>query len=301
MSFGKLFILDPVKKSIFFKGLLKHLAELQSVITVVTSTGLCGFFKKIVEDLSFFLRSFFGSEEHSRVVGIGVSGDQSRYIDIIAEEHIVNKAKSAGLPAWVISEEKGRWTLSEKPELVLLVDPLDGSLNYSLGIPFASISLAVYHGIAKITEPVYGVVYNIFTGDSVELCNEKVFHNGIQVPKYLDRGFEVISVYTEDPKPLETILKEFKGKNVSVKTRTMGSASIEAVYAAIGLIGHFVHLTGRIRNTDLAVALAIADKLGAGVYTAPPLSEITVNDVQKIEKVVIASKKSPIWKLIDVL
>jgi len=264
-------------------------------------TELCGFFRKVVEDLASFLRRHFGSEEYSRVVGTGVSGDQSRYIDVITEELVVEKVKSAGLSAWVVSEEKGRWALSEKPELVLLVDPLDGSLNYSLRIPFASVSLAVYPGIAKITEPVYGVVYNIFTSDSLELCNGKVFHDGIQITEYLGRGFEVVSIYTEDPKHLEIISKEFKRNNVSVKTRTMGSASLEAVYAAVGLIGHFVHLTGRIRNTDLAVALAVADRLKTRVYTAPPLSEIAVDRVQEIKKVIIASKKSLIWKLIDEL
>lgn len=255
--------------------------------------------RKIAEDLASLLRKYFGLDEYGKIIGTGVSGDQSRYIDIVAEEYVVNEVKKRDLPAWVISEERGQWILHREPEYFILVDPLDGSLNYALRIPFASVSIAIYRKAKSIIEPEYGVVLDIFTGDTIEIYGKEVVFNGIHVPHYLNRGLEVLSVYTEDARHIDMLVKSLKESGIHAKTRTMGSASLEATYAALGLIGHFVHLTGKIRNTDLAVALAAASKLGAGIYIKPSLNEIRVDKVQSIEKVIIASKNSPLWRIVD--
>lgn len=265
---------------------------------MVLVTELREISREIANGLASLLRKYFGLDEYGKIIGTGVTGDQSRYVDIVAEEYVVNEVKKRNLRAWVIGEERGRWILCEEPEYLILVDPLDGSLNYALRIPFASISIAVYRKAKSIIEPEYGVVLNIFTGDAIEIYGEEVTFNGVHVSHYLDRGLEVLSVYTEDARHLDMLVKGLRENGIHVKTRTMGSASLEAAYAALGLIGHFVHLTGKIRNTDLAVALAVASKLGAGVYIRPPLNGIKVDEVQNIERVVIASKNSPLWRII---
>lgn len=259
----------------------------------------CEFIRGVAEGLANMLRNYFGLDEYSRVVGTGVSGDYTRCIDVVAEEYVVNAVKRAGLPAWVISEERGLWALCERPSYILLLDPLDGSLNYALKIPFASVSIALYSASKKINEPTCGMVLNVFTGDRVEVYEDRVLFNGTVVPAYLNRGFEVVSIYTEDSKHLDLVFKCLKERGVPVKTRTMGSAAIESAYAAIGLIGHFIHLTGRIRNTDIAVSLAVASKMGIGAYTDPPVNEIEISRVESIKKVLLAPKTSPIWRVLD--
>lgn len=270
---------------------------------MVLCRELRGDMRRVVEQVASLLRSGFGDEDYSRVIGVGVGGDQSRYIDVVAEEHIVKGIQGLGTRAWVVSEERGVWALSSKPEVVFLVDPLDGSLNYVLRIPFASISIAAYPVGASIVEPFYGVVYNIFTGDSIELCDGEVFFNGVKVNSYLglEEGYNVLSVYTENLEHLEKIKRAFGEGPGSLKIRVMGSASIEASYAALGLIGHFAHLTGKVRNVDIAVALALAHRLGAGLYTDPPLRDMRIDAVERVNKLIIARRESPIWKVVNEL
>lgn len=266
---------------------------------MTSNADICRIFKKIAEDTARLLRNYFGIDKYNEIIGRGVAGDVSRLIDVIAEEYVLDRVEETGFIAWVVGEERGRRELGENPDIIVLLDPLDGSLNYSLKIPFASVSLAVYHGLTSIVNPVYGVVYNIFTKDVIEICGGRVYFNNTEMTSRLNTGLELVSIYTENPLHLSILKKVLEENNIHVKTRTMGSASIEAAYAAVGFIGHFIHLTGRIRNTDIAVALAIANKLGAGIYTYPFINEIRVDIVEPIKKVVIADRNSPVWSVIS--
>lgn len=263
---------------------------------------LCISFRDIVRDTARLLRGIFRRDEYSEIVGIGVSGDISRLVDVVAEEYIVDRIGKTKYSAWVISEERGlRKMSSGKPDIIALIDPLDGSLNYSLGIPFASISIAIYRGLVEIINPIYGVVYNIFTDDAVEICNSRVYFNGENISSRFNKGLEVISIYTENPRHIEMIKEMFERHGIEIKTRTMGSASLEGVYAAIGLIGHFIHLTGTLRNIDIAVALAIARALDTNIYTDPPVEEMRIDDIQVFKKVFITSRESPLRSIFSEL
>lgn len=262
---------------------------------------LCRVFGEIARKVAESLENLAGRQEYMEVIGFGVSGDLSRRIDLLAEELVVSEVGKLGLSAWVVSEEKGVWKLADNPEFIVLVDPLDGSLNYYLGIPFASVSIAVYRRGSHIASPLYGVVRSVFSNVVVELCEDTVFLNEQEIPQYLSRGFEVVSIYTENPYHIEVIVRKLEERGVKAKTRTMGSAALEASYAAIGLIGHFVHLTGRLRNVDIPVALAIASRLGAEVYTEPRLEELEVSEVQLIRKVLITQRDSGLREVIEKL
>jgi myo-inositol-1(or 4)-monophosphatase len=81
----------------------------------------------------------------------------------------------------------------------------------------------------------------------------------------------------------------------------MGSASLEALYAALGVINGFMHLTGKLRNSDVAVAIGVANALNTGIYVSPVLNELKTSEIVKIEKIVIARRNSEIWKIVDEL
>lgn len=264
---------------------------------------VCSVFRKIGFEASFMLRELYGKREYLEVVGEGVSGDISRRIDVVVEDYIVEETRATGFKAVVVGEEKGSRVLNSQPELVVLVDPLDGSLNYTLGIPFASLSIAVYRRGASITEPLYGFVKNIFVDDVFEICSGVVYYNGSRVDKPLDNtdGDNVVSIYTEQPRHLELVSRVFRENKKNLKTRTMGSASLEALYAALGVINGFMHLTGKLRNSDVAVAIGVASALNTGIYVSPGLNELKTSEIVKIEKIVIARRDSEIWKIVDKL
>lgn len=262
---------------------------------------ICIDFRNIAENTADMLRRISGSPYYSEVVGTNVTGDISRRVDIEAENYIVDEIRKLDYKAWIVSEERGTWKLHEEPDIVVLVDPLDGSLNYYLGIPFASVSIAVYKKNSRITEPFYGVVRSIFSNDVIEVCNGIVLLNNVPIKSNLNRGNDVISIYAEKAHQVSAIINKLREKSSSVKTRTMGSAALEAAYAALGLIGHFVHITGRIRTVDIPVGLAIAFILGKEVYTDPHVDTLELISVQTIRKVVITTKSSGLIEVVEQL
>lgn len=253
---------------------------------------LCRELKNIVSKTSELLRSLYGREDLMEIVGVGVSGDVTRRIDLIAEEFIVSEFRKLGVKAWVVSEEKGSWELAPDPDFIALVDPLDGSINYYLGLPFVSVSIALYRPGSRITDPLCGVVQSVFTDTLVEVLGENVLLNGKLVHRHLGKGFEVVSIYAENPNQIKLVIGRLEEKGTKIRTRTMGSAALEASFAAIGLIGHFVHVTGKLRNVDIPVALAAASRLGAELLVEPSVAELPIDRVVNIRKVFITQKNS---------
>ena len=263
---------------------------------------ICKAYRRVVENAVNLLREYYGLDYYIEIVGRGASGDVSRRIDIIVEDYIVDCALNTGFKTWVLGEEKGLRKLTEKPEHVLVVDPLDGSLNYALGIPFVAVSLSVYTSNNRnITSAIYSNVTSVFTNSVIEFCNGKTYYNKVEVIKRASRGIDVLSIYTENPLTFNTIREAFTKAGLELKTRTMGAASLEASYAALGFIGQFAHLTGKVRNIDLAAAFTVARALGAFTHTQPSLDEISITRLETISKVVIASTNSPLLNILDKL
>jgi myo-inositol-1(or 4)-monophosphatase len=258
-------------------------------------------FRKIVDYTASLLRELYGREDYIEVTGYGVSGDVSRRIDIIAEDYIVDALKSNGLNALVVGEEKGARSIGSNIDYIVLVDPLDGSLNYSIGIPFASVSLAVYKPGSLITQPIYGVVRSVFTNEIYELCNNNIYYNGRVLTRKQSESDLVLSIYTENPQHLQALLEVSRGIGRGLKIRTMGSASLEAIYASIGSISAFIHLTGKLRNSDVAVAMAIAEVSKAGLFTIPRIEEISINRIERIEKIIISQNNNLFKALVEKL
>lgn len=262
---------------------------------------ICSVFREISNKLVKLLRENHGKEEYYKVVGEGVSGDKSRLIDLMAEDYFTNEVEKLGLKIWVVGEEKGLRKLVLDPEYLVIVDPLDGSLNYVSNMPFSSVSIAVYRYTSPVTDPIYGIVQSVFSNDTIEICQGNVLYRGVLLNSYVNRGAELVSIYTENPRDLEILQKIYRDRGFYIKTRTMGSASLEAAYAAIGFIGGFIHLTGKLRSSDVSVALAIANKIGAKVVTEPSLHNIKIDVIQPIRRVFISSANSPIWSIINEL
>src|SRR4029077_9067920 len=90
--------------------------------------------RRVLEDLPT-------RNEREPVVGQGLGGDETTAVDQAAEDAIV--AHFRDLDVTIISEEVGRLG---NGETVVVIDPIDGSLNAKRGIPFFSLSIAVADG-----------------------------------------------------------------------------------------------------------------------------------------------------------
>jgi fructose-1,6-bisphosphatase/inositol monophosphatase family enzyme len=107
--------------------------------------------------------------KHRSLTGVGVEvvrtrsdGDATRAFDEDLEERLLRFFQESRLPARFSSEERADIDLASSPELLLLVDPLDGSAMAARGYPTGSIAVSVVDmGTAT---PLLSRIVEVFTG-----------------------------------------------------------------------------------------------------------------------------------------
>ncbi len=222
----------------------------------------------IVGEIAGYLRDLYGLVELSKVVGRGASGDTTRRIDALAEDYAIELLKNTGYNLLVVSEEKGIVRIGNRSEIIALMDPLDGSLNYTLGIPAVSVSL-VFYSIDNpyLINPLAGAVANVFLREIISFDGERVYLNKNPIHGYMSSRSGIAVVYTRNPDIFPLIHKFMSGTfEYPTRLRVLGSAALESVYAGLGRIDLFFHNTGRLRNLDVAGGIGVARRLSAQVF-----------------------------------
>ncbi|RLG91442.1 MAG: D-fructose 1,6-bisphosphatase [Thermoprotei archaeon] len=223
---------------------------------------------KIAGEAAGYLRDLYGIEELSTVLGRGASGDTTRKIDALIEDFVIELLKNTGLKLHIVSEERGVIESIDEPDYLVLMDPLDGSLNYTLGIPNVAVSIVFYKpSTNNISDPVAGAVSNVFLRETYSFDEENVYINKVRVEKYVSRKSGIAVIYTNNVDTFRKtylFMKKYFGGDV--RLRVLGSAALESVYAALGRIDLFLHNTGRLRNLDVAGGIAIAKRLGVKFF-----------------------------------
>src|SRR4051795_2426120 len=96
----------------------------------------------------------------------GEGGDRTLVIDAEAEERVfaaLQHLHDAGARFTVVSEERGTVDFGSD-EVLVVVDPIDGSLNAKRGLPHHALSVAVATG-PPIADVVFGFVYALGPGE----------------------------------------------------------------------------------------------------------------------------------------
>jgi len=139
-----------------------------------------------------------------------------------------------------------------------VLDPIDGTNNYAIGIPFCAISLALLKG----GEPVYGLVFDYGAdtfweggpGFGIRFGHRKWtprVHEFTEREGVVATHFPMPSAEYERLRPLLTVYR----------MRSFGSATLNLTYAAAGIIDGCIDF--RVRVWDIAAAYALlraADK-----------------------------------------
>jgi myo-inositol-1(or 4)-monophosphatase len=108
-----------------------------------------------------------GTEAGRRAHQIGAGGDTTVEVDRVAEDVVFSELAAlaeGGERFSVLSEEAGHRSFGAELPLVL-VDPVDGSLNAKQGVPLYGLMLAVLDGPA-VSDALAGLVMNLATGQS---------------------------------------------------------------------------------------------------------------------------------------
>jgi myo-inositol-1(or 4)-monophosphatase len=169
-------------------------------------------------------------------------------------------------PHPILSEEAGAVGESFTSDaLHWIVDPLDGTANYSRGVPLAVVSIALWNGQV----PVYGVIYDfwrneIFQGgrDAGAFLNEYPIHVSAETDPaqaILATGFPANRDFGAEPlQRFLTSIQSFR------KIRLFGSAALSLAYVACGRVDAYSEED--IMLWDIAAGAAIVE--GAGGHVA---------------------------------
>jgi myo-inositol-1(or 4)-monophosphatase len=214
--------------------------------------------RNAVEDVRGVLGTLPTRLEREPVVGSGLGGDETTAIDRAAEDAIV--ARFRDLDVTIVSEEAGRLG---NGSTVVVVDPIDGSVNAKRGIPFFSLSIAVADG-ETMDDVHFGYVYDFGSreewtatrGGGARLDGSPL---GALRPK--DRieilGFEATlasSIARDAPKVTD----------LAQRLRIMGSLALSLCHLAAGRVDGVCSLKGA-RSVDIAAAQLLCREAGLAI------------------------------------
>jgi len=166
---------------------------------------------------------------------VGAGGDRTMELDRAAEAVAFGRLQGAaddGERFSVLSEEAGRRSFGADYPLVL-VDPVDGSLNAKQGVPFFGIMLALLDG-PTVADTVAGCVVNLVTGESWTAIRKQGAWRGgqpIEVQPPQDRGRIELLGLESNPRALAAA-KALVEK--SSKIRILGSMALSIAHTAAG-------------------------------------------------------------------
>lgn len=197
---------------------------------------------------------------------IGAGGDRTMELDRAAEAAVfaeLDHLNAQGELFAILSEEAGHRALGAEYPLVL-VDPVDGSLNAKQGIPFFAVMLALLDG-PTVGDTVAGCVVNLIDGEAwTAIRGQGAWHAGSPItmaPRDGRDGFEVVGLEST-PRALDRARGLVQR---SSKVRILGSMALAIAHTAAGGFDAFCAPVP-VRVFDMAASLLILRESG-GVAT----------------------------------
>jgi len=193
--------------------------------------------------------------------------------DQAAHEFIVGKLTNTGIP--IISEEGNALSFNLNDHQ-WIIDPIDGTFNFTRGFEMAAVSIALWdNGI-----PILGVVHHLFTNEVFSSFQHRgAFKNDHRISvsavkqkneAILATGFPSGRDYSKGSLDKFIInVQEYK------KIRMLGSASLMLTYVACGCLD--VYYEEDIYIWDVAAGLAIILEAGGKYSIQPGSSDIKYN------------------------
>ena len=216
--------------------------------------------KDIGEKVFTEFKKYQKRKDSTRVLRIGYGGDKTILIDDITEKIILNHFKSTGKSFIFISEEIGKLTIGKKPEVIITVDPLDGSNNIVVGIPFVSTSIAIGDLSQKMSGVEVGYVKNLINGDDYyAIKNKGAFKNKKRIHVIKKRtGCVIGDIAANRRTNFQRIVRV--GENFSM-VRLFGSCCLGMCFFSEGMSDAYIGLGGK-RTLDHAAAQLIIREAG---------------------------------------
>jgi myo-inositol-1(or 4)-monophosphatase len=193
--------------------------------------------------------------EREPVVGAGLGGDATTAIDRAAEEAILARFRPLG--ATIVSEEVGR---VDGGDTVVVIDPIDGSLNAKRGIPFFSLSIAVADG-ETMDDVHFGFVHDFGSGEEwTARRGEGAWLNGERLGEV--RPKEKVEILSFEATLTSLVARQApQVAELAHRLRIMGSLALSLCHLAAGRVDAVCSLKPT-RSVDVAAAQLLCRELG---------------------------------------
>jgi myo-inositol-1(or 4)-monophosphatase len=185
----------------------------------------------------------------------GEGGDDTTAIDEAAERVVLDRFRPLGIS--IVSEEVG---FVEGDSTLVVVDPIDGSLNAKRGIPFFSVSIAVADGrtmdgvhFAYVYDFGSGEEWTARRGEGAWLDGEAL---GSVRPK---ERIEILSFEATLTSLVAERAAAFTG--IAHRLRVMGSLALSLCHLAAGRVDGVCSLK-EARSVDIAAAQLLCREVG---------------------------------------
>ena len=212
--------------------------------------------KKAALEAGNFLRK---NKENLNKTKSSTDRDIKIQADIEAEKiikDIINDGSSFG----ILAEESGI-SSDESYKNLWVVDPLDGTANYSRSIPLCCVSIAMLSD----AKPVLGVIYDFNNDELYEgSINTSACLNGkgitVSTTKISQEGILVTGLPNDTDYSDEAMMEMIQNFQNWRKVRMIGSAALASVYVASGKAD--LYIENKSYLWDIAAGAAIVNAAG---------------------------------------
>ncbi|MGA3283475.1 MAG: inositol monophosphatase family protein [Verrucomicrobiota bacterium] len=209
----------------------------------------------------------------------------------VRSQKLIEKNLCAAFPKIPLLGEEG-CTGDMNAEYRWVVDPIDGTVNYFLGIPHAAVSIALQRwgeslsspdsktkksGLDRVSphqnfETILGVIYGPFTDELWTVIRGGPTRlNGCVVRVSRRQNLKEAVVAMGFSKSKQNLAKSLPHLNRlsrrTLKMRIMGSAALELAYVASGRLDAYIERT--INLWDIAAGALMVECSGGEFYTRP--------------------------------
>ncbi|HEY4035062.1 MAG TPA: inositol monophosphatase [Ktedonobacteraceae bacterium] len=212
-----------------------------------------------------------------------------------AEDIIINGLTESGIGFEIITEERPTFSTAEAPRHRIVIDPIDGSINFERGIMTAAVALAVLPINAPIL-PEYvqwALVGELFSGTVYEAQHGGgAFRNGrrcqTSTVTNLRNCLVGVNLDGREINALKTLLME----EPSLGMRRTGSSAIDSVYVASSTYDAYIDIGNTLTGESFLASASIVLEAGGVISdhkgdSLRPITSLT----QKFSLVVAGNKK----------
>lgn len=192
--------------------------------------------------------------------------DEEKDIKLIADvetENLIKKIITESSDYPILAEESGS-SVKDLGDIFWVIDPLDGTANFSRNLPVSCVSIA----LLKKNEPILGVINdfnnnNIYSGSIMHKA--KMNETQIYVSKVNNKksGILATGLPAKTDFSKESLKRMISDLQSWKKVRMIGSAAMSSVYVASGVMD--MYKEHKIYLWDIAAGAAIVKAAGGKV------------------------------------